>query len=76
MNAHLNHQVAQARHADQLRTAEKHRLGEPTGRRTVLSLLAARLPRITAGARQRLVALHSTESVVWEDIDTAASPRT
>jgi hypothetical protein len=62
MNSHLIHQMAQARQADMLREAEKHRRAGLAARPTVLSRVSARIPLITARAartvrrRERVVA--------------------
>ena len=53
MNPNLMHQMAQDRRADLLREAEEYRRAGPTARPTVLSRIAARIPRFPTGSRRR-----------------------
>jgi hypothetical protein len=53
MNPNLMHQMAQDRRAELLREAEKYRRARLTARPTVLSRIAARIPRLPTGSRRR-----------------------
>ena len=53
MNPNLMHQMAQDRRADLLRQAEEYRRSRQTARPTVLSRIAARIPRFPTGSRRR-----------------------
>ena len=53
MNPNLMHQMAQDRRADLLRKAEEYRRAGLTARATVLSRIAARIPRFPTGSRRR-----------------------
>ena len=52
MNPNLMHQMAQDRRADLLRQAEEYRRAGLTARPTVLSRVAARIPRFPTGTRR------------------------
>ena len=53
MNPNSMYQMAQDRRAELLREAEKYRRARLTARPTVLSRIAARIPRLPTGSRRR-----------------------